>query len=249
MRMVDVVSFVALAVGLAALMVTLRRQRALPELTAESRESMQTQIAELKRNVEALQRMLTEKQTEIDQLRERLARLEGGSKVQQTRQRETLALGLGTDPMLEIDLAALRGVRGVHLSVLRNVSMRSLTGLLERHRANGRAVRYLHLAAHARREGIEFADGLADGMWLSRTLGGVDVLVVGGCNSDAVGDLLSVVPHAVTMSDAVDNHDAAIFAKVFWSKIGEGATVDEAMDDALMRSPATVSEMVVAHWR
>jgi hypothetical protein len=41
---------------------------------------------------------------------------------------------------------------------------------LRRERSHGRPVRYVHIASHADSAGIQIADGLADGAWLSAIL-------------------------------------------------------------------------------
>ncbi len=240
---VDWMAPLALVLGVVAMVVTVRRQ----PVVRESREDMQAEIDQLRRDVAALQRMLTEKQRELDELREEIRQWKDGGGPAACKQ--TLVLGVGTDPMLEADLAALRGIRQLHLTVLHDVSRRSLENVLKRHRANGQAIRYLHLAVHAGVDGVVFADGIADGLWLSKTLKGLDVLVIAGCTSSEIGDLLTVAPHVVTMLDEIGNRDAAIFTHAFWSEIARDATADEALDEALRRSPSEVCEMVQAHWR
>jgi len=239
----------ALVILVVALAVVLRRVSNVPE-----EEALEKRISDLERDIQALQRMLTQKQNEIDRLTERIRQLENGvvlpvePTARQRRRRPVLVLGIGTDRMLEADLVALRGVHELQLAVLRDVSRRSMEALLERHRANGFPVRYLHLAVHACDDGLAFADGLADGLWLSRHLSGVEVLVIAGCQSAEVGDLLSVVPYTITMRDEIDNRDASIFSRAFWTEIGHGASVDAALAEALRRSPSVVTEMVEAHW-
>lgn len=257
----DFIAAFAVVVGIVALVLSVHRQRRDDErrarngATYQSREKqLETRVALLERDIAGLQRMLTEKQNEIDRLTERIRQLEHGavaaSRTDQPSQRQrknVLVVGVGSDAALEVDLAALRGVAGLQLAVLRNVSKSSLEALLERHRANGFPVRYLHLAVHASHEGLAFDDGLADGLWLSRHLAGVEVLVLAGCESDHVGDLLSVVPAVISMRDEIENRDASIFSRAFWTAIAQGLDVTAALDEALSRSPSQVSEMVELH--
>lgn len=251
----------ALVVSLTVLAVAIRRSARLPQI--ESREDalalrvadLETQIERLEGTIATLQTLLYDRQRMIDQLTERVRQLEHGATAggwtdtpPQRQRRSVLAVGIGQDQGLEQDLAALRGVCGVQLAVLRDVSKASLEALLERHRANGFPVRYLHLAVHAGQDGLALADGLADGLWLSRHLDGVEVLVIAGCESDRVGDLLSVVRHPITMRAEIEHRDAAIFTRAFWTEVGAGAPVDAALEEALRRSPSEVREMVEAHW-
>lgn len=258
---VDPFSAAAVVLGIVAMIFAVRRQRRDDErqklngaLYQSREQQLEARVALLERDIAGLQRMLTEKQTEIDRLKERLRQLEHGAVAPaqtenppQRQRKNVLVVGVGSDAALEVDLAALRGVAGLQLAVLRNVSKSSLEALLERHRANGFPVRYLHLAVHASHEGLAFDDGLADGLWLSRHLAGVEVLVLAGCESDHVGDLLSVVPAVISMRDEIENRDASIFSRAFWTAIAQGLDVTAALDEALSRSPSQVSEMVELH--
>lgn len=251
----------ALLVSLGALVVAVRRSATLPlyesreEALAQRVADLEAQIGRLEGTIATLQGLLYDRQSRIEQLTERVRQLESGAAAGgrpptsgQRQRRSVLAVGIGQDAQLEQDLAALRGVAGLQLAVLRDVSRSGLEALLERHRANGFPVRYVHLAVHASHEGLLFGDGLADGLWLSRHLDGVEVLVIAGCESDRVGDLLSVVPYPVTMRAEITHRDAAIFSRAFWTEIGQGALVDNALEEALRRSPSEVREMVEAHW-
>lgn len=240
----------AMVVSLAALVVALRRSATLPAYVSREQELL-AEVQRLRSDVAALQRMLTEKQTEIDQLTRRIMQLESAAVAKPAsparRRRDLLAVALGTDTTLEVDVAALRGVAAFQLAVLADAKRADLEALLERHRAAGNPVRFLHLGMHANHQGVAFADGLADGSWLSRNLAGVEVLVLAGCESDRVGDWLSVVPAVVSMRSRIDNRDASIFSRAFWTAIGQGQDVQAALDWALERSPSDVGEMVDLH--
>lgn len=257
---IDPFSAAAVVLGIVAMIFAVRRQRREDEQRKLSgaryqtrEQQLEARVALLERDIAGLQRMLTEKQTEIDRLKERIRQLEHGAAAQtenpppQRQRRNVLVVGVGNDPALEVDLAALRGVAGLQLATLRNVSKASLEALLERHRANGNPVRYLHLAVHASHDGLLLADGLADGLWLSRHLAGVEILVLAGCESDRVGDLLSVVPAVISMRDEIENRDASIFSRAFWAAIAQGMDAQAALEAALERSPSTVAEMVELH--
>lgn len=237
------------------MLLSIKRERGRPaQAPVVSREQeLLNRVLILERDITSLTRMLTEKQNEIDRLTERIRQLErdvaqapAAAKPARAR-KELLAVGLGEDAMLETDLAALRGVTAYQLAVMRNVKRADLEALLERHRANGSPIRLLHLSMHASHAGLAFADGLADGLWLSRHLAGVEVLVLAGCESDRVADLLNVVPAVVSMRGEIDNRDASIFCRAFWAAVAAGQDAQGAFDDALERSPSTVAEMVELH--
>lgn len=109
----------------------------------------------------------------------------------------------------------------------------------------GHPIEYLHIAAHASAAGLELADGLVDGNWLSERLEGVRVLLLASCESDGIGDWLGVVPCVITLSEDIPNEDAAALAQHFWHGIGLGKEPGEALDEALAYCPPAVEEYVV----
>lgn len=162
-----------------------------------------------------------------------------------------LLICVGDDPALDVDLAMLRGVRaktGLAFHSLRRATRASLARSLRRARAVGRPVCFLHLACHATAAGVEFADGLADGAWLSARLEGVDVLVIASCHGDEVGDWLRVVPHVVTFDDELPHAGAGQFTFAFWSAIAHGVHPGDALEQALHSCSAETAEYVVRHW-
>jgi hypothetical protein len=157
----------------------------------------------------------------------------------------------GPDPQLSIDIAALRAVKAdanLDFQRIEHATRDDLDAYLRRERSHGRPVRYVHIASHADSNGVQFADGLADGSWLSAMLQGVQVLVLAGCKSDRVGDWLSVVPYVVSLADRISHQDAAILTQHFWSGVARGLDPGEALDAALARCSPVVSEFVVRHW-
>lgn len=162
-----------------------------------------------------------------------------------------LLVCLGDDPALAVDLAMLRGVRvatGLAFHALRGATRATLARSLRRARATGRPVRYLHMACHASAAGIDMADGVADGAWLSARLEGIEVLLIAACHGDEVGDWLRVVPYVVTFADDLAHADAAAMTYAFWKAIGTGEAVDTALENALRSTSPEVSEFVVRHW-
>jgi hypothetical protein len=158
---------------------------------------------------------------------------------------------VGDDPALAYDVSKLRAARretGLALEVLAPCTMADLAGTLRREQANGHPVRWLHLACHAGPDGVAFADGLADGAWLSAQLQGVEVLLLAACRGNQVGDWLAVVPYTISCRDEIAHGDAGQLAYAFWSGLGRGESPAAALDGALRRCPPHVAEMVVRHW-
>ena len=253
MREDIVIAALALLFGIVALVLAIKKQRVLPPpVAAVPTEEWQKRVQMLERDIAGLQRMLVEKQNEIDQLRERIRQLEHNSTPAEdaTRPRRVLLVGVGDELMLQEDLAQLRRVQmqtDIRLTRLLPVTKASLVRTLDRHRATGAPVRLLHLATHSGPEGLLFSDGLATGQWLSEHLAGVEIAVLAGCSADQVADLLGVVPAVISMREDVDNRAASIFAGVFWLAVGQGLDVNEAFERTLQRAPALVGEFVELH--
>ncbi|MFN8469786.1 MAG: hypothetical protein U0X20_29790 [Caldilineaceae bacterium] len=150
-----------------------------------------------------------------------------------------------------LDLAALRAVRsatGLAFKRMLDTSRPRFAGALRRERNLGRPVELLHLALHASPDGIEFADGIADGSWLSERLFGVRIMLLASCRGDSIGDWLGVVPHVITLSEDITHEDAAVLTQHFWHNIGLSMDPGAALDEALTHCPPAVSEYVVRHW-
>ena len=163
----------------------------------------------------------------------------------------TLLVCIGPDSALMLDLAALRAVRsatGLAFKRIVDTSRPRFAGALRRERNLGRPVELLHLALHASPDGIEFADGIADGSWLSERLFGVRIMLLASCRGDTIGDWLGVVPHVITLSEDITHEDAAVLTQHFWHNIGTNMEPGAALDEALTHCPPAVSEYVVRHW-
>jgi hypothetical protein len=163
----------------------------------------------------------------------------------------TLFVCIGPDSALMLDLAALRAVRsatGLKFHRVLDATRPKFAASLRRERDLGRPVELLHLALHASPEGVEFADGVADGNWLSERLFGVRIMLLASCRGDSIGDWLGVVPHVITLSEDISHEDAAVLTQRFWHNIGLGMEPGAALDEALTHCPPAVSEYVVRHW-
>jgi len=210
------------------------------------------EVASLKRDISALQSMLLDKAKDNSDLLSRITELErlqnGKPKPKQTIDKKpSLVLAVGQDKMLQIDIAKLRGIKKLQLSVLQDATKKDVETIIEERRSQGRPIKYLHFATHSGPEGVLFADGIADGMWLSQTLKDVSVLLIAGCKSHRVASLLSVISFIVSMRDDIDNADASTFSYHFWFAIGEGYEPEEAYYYAIERSNSVVSEMAEFH--
>ena len=163
----------------------------------------------------------------------------------------TLFVCVGPDSALMLDLAVLRAVRaatGLKFQRLLDATRPKFAETLRRERGLGRPVELLHLALHASPEGVEFADGVADGNWLSERLFGVRIMLLASCRGDSIGDWLGVVPHVITLSEDISHEDAAVLTQHFWHNIGLSMEPGAALDEALTHCPPAVSEYVVRHW-
>lgn len=210
------------------------------------------QIAKLKQDIDSLARMLLEKEKSNNELQARVRELEknldSGTKQKPKQERKPgLVLAVGTDKMLQVDVAKLRGIRKLQLSVIQDATKSDIASILEERRSAGRPVKLMHLAAHSGPEGILFSDGLADGIWLSSNLKDIEVLVIAGCKGHRVASLLTIIPFVVSMREEIDNADASTFSYHFWFAIGEGQVAEDAFFYALERSSSVVSEMAEFH--
>ena len=251
----------AASVSLLELVVAVRRSKALTVQYETKERALERRIAEMEETIKrlestvaTLQALLYDKHNEIDALNKRIRDLERGGPQDSTpasnERRRVLLVGLGDDAMLQEDLAQLRRVQAqtnIRISRLLPVSKASLERTIERHRAAGTPVKLLHLAVHSGPDGLQFSDGVADGMWLSQHLSGVEIAVLAGCSNDTVADMLRVVPAVVSMREDVNNHDAAMFSGAFWLAVGQGMDANEAFERALQRAPAVVGEFVELH--
>jgi hypothetical protein len=159
----------------------------------------------------------------------------------------TLFVCIGPDSALMLDLAALRAVRsatGLKFTRILDATRAKFTLALRRERNLGRPIELLHLALHASPAGVEFADGVADGNWLSERLFGVRIMLLASCQGDSIGDWLGVVPHVITLSEEISHEDAAVLTQHFWHNIG----LSMEPGAALGHCPPAVGEFVVRHW-
>lgn len=243
----------AIGVFLVTLLVSVKRSAGIP--TYETREAqLSKRISDLEEHIkkqdiviERLQEMLYEKQSKVEELTERVRQLEQTGKKATPKRKPNLVLAIGTDKALRIDIARLRGIKTLRLSVVDNASKGELRSLLDERRSNSNPVKLLNLSAHSGPEGVMFSDGLADAEWLSENFKDIEVLVLAGCKAHRVASLLTVVPFVVSMRDEIENADASTFCYHFWFAIGDEQEAEDAFHYALEKSRDIVSEMAEFH--
>lgn len=163
-----------------------------------------------------------------------------------------LLVVLGSDPALKADLAALREVENeCGLTVTRCYPARfaRFEATLNRYRAAGKPIQFVHFSVHstAERPAMLFEEGLISAEQLSGVLNGVEVVMVAGCDSDLIGDLLGIVPNIVTFREPLRHDSAALATKLFWNGIGKGLSARQAYRDARSKLPAEVAEFMELH--
>lgn len=249
-------SIVALVVALVAMLIALWRARRQPELLLNREQALERRVAELEATVATLQRLLLEKERQNGSLQEQVtaltAKVRDLERTTATPQpapvqadRPVLLVVTGLDPALSVDLAMLRSreiADRLRLVRLRNGSKAAVADTLRRYRSRGTPVPYVHFAVHAGPQGLELAGELADGVWLSETLADAEVVLLAGCQTAAVAELLGVARCVVSLTDEVSHQDAATFSLAFWSQVAAGAGPEAAFYEAVRRSPAGVGE-------
>lgn len=229
-----------------------------------------SKISDLEGMVRVLQRDHIEDQKRIAELEKQNAALLGRIQLleQELAHYQTKAGGppevdrvllavIGNQPELRLDLAALREVEqetGIVVTRCYPVRFARFEATLNRYRAVGTPLQYVHFSVHATAgDGSRaaaaalFEDGAVDGERLSGVLNGVEVAFVAGCDAEILGDLLGVVPTVVTFKERVSHDHAALVTKVFWLAVGRGLAPRAAYREARSRLPAEVAEFLELH--
>ena len=118
---------------------------------------------------------------------------------------------------------------------------KDLKATIERWRRQGKPLELLHFAVHATPGGIGL-DRVVSREELSELLRGTLIVVIMGCTSVAIGDLLAVVPAVVSFREAVPHDEAWQFSLLFWRAIGEGLPPAQAFERAIERGPTAIGE-------
>lgn len=215
-------------------------------------QELQATVNTLLTNLNQAQEMIDSLEAQLREAKDRIVVLESilDDQIKKAGENMLLLVVVGPGPGLVVDLASLRKVQAstrLQITRLLPASKESLKRTLERHRKRGQPIRYVHMAVHAGPEGIQLDGGLADGLWLSEILADVQVLFLAGCEGDVVADLLGVVPAVVSLREMVDDHDATVFAEVFWHEIGRGLPANIAYERTLRRCPPAVAEFAELH--
>lgn len=237
--------FLVMAVTIVTIFVYLTISGRLPR-----RDGKLDRLRELEKKIVYLQeedirkgQMIAKLQVELTEARERIRFLEGQQSkpvVAMVDERPLLVV-LGNDPALAIDLAALRGARGLRVTRLLPATYASLKTTIERMRRQGKPLELAHFAVHAGPDGV-CLDRPVRREELSELLRGMLVVVIMGCTSAEIADLLTVVPTVVAFREPVPHDEAWQFGLIFWRAIGEGLPADAAFERAVQRGPTSIGE-------
>lgn len=162
-----------------------------------------------------------------------------------------LLVVVSSDDDLELDLTSLRAVQtetGMPFRRVTDATFDKLVQRMNRARINGRPYDKMHLSVHSGPGGIYIGKDLVTGVELSEVMKGIKVLLIAGCESGGIGDVLGVVPYVVTISEEISHTDAALFSRAFWTQIGKKRKPDDALRLALQLSPSGMDEYVEGHW-
>jgi hypothetical protein len=189
--------------------------------------------------------MIATLQTDLVAARERIRFLEGQiaikNPVMAVIEEQPLMVVIGDDPALVVDLAALRGVKGLRVTRLLPATYSTLKSTVERFRRQGKPLEYLHFAVHATATGIELERSVKREE-LSELLRGCRIAVFMGCVTAEIGDLMTVIPAVVAFREPVPHDEAWQFSLLFWRAIGEGLLPARAFERACDRGPTGISE-------
>lgn len=188
--------------------------------------------------------MIAALQAELVAARERIRFLEGQQAVKPVMavvDEIPLMIVIGDDPQLVVDLAALRGARGLEVTRLLPATHRSLKSTVERFRRQGKPLELVHFAVHAEQDGIKL-DRVIKPVELSELLVGVRIAVFMGCLTAEIGDFLAVIPSVVSFREPVPHDEAWQFSLLFWRGIGEGLLPAQAFRRAKERGPTAIGE-------
>jgi len=188
--------------------------------------------------------MIAALQTELSAARERIRFLEGQQVVKPMMaviEEAPLMIVIGEDPSLLVDLAALRGIKGLRVTRLLPATYTTLKGTVERFRRQGKPIEYLHFSTHAGPEG-SLLDRVVRREELSELLRDARIVVFMGCTSVEIADLLAIIPSVVAFREPVPHDEAWQFSLLFWRGISEGLTAEMAFARAVERGPTGIGE-------
>jgi hypothetical protein len=185
--------------------------------------------------------MIAKLQAELAEARERIRFLEGQQSKPVVVEDRPLLVVVGNDPALAVDLAALRGAKGLQITRQIPATYDALKKTVERWRRQGKPLELVHFAVHAGPEGIRL-DRLVSREELSELLRGTQVVMIMGCTSVEIADLLTLVPAVVAFREPVPHDEAWQFGLLFWRAIGEGLLPSAAFRRAVDRGPTSIGE-------
>lgn len=214
-------------------------------------QAQQTYVQQLLDRIIAAEQENKEIRSELESLKRERERLLALIEVQRKDGHDHILVVTGPDPDLQRDLSAFHRVQtttGLRYARMSDATTRGFERYTERWRMQRHPVKYVHLALHMASDGAEFKDKVVTGLWLSEQLRDCKILVLDGCDSEDLGDLIRAVEVVISMRHSVENHDAALWAEAFWEEIGLGADPQQAYWSALSRVPTAVREHVEIHF-
>lgn len=260
-------NLIGVLIAVIALVVAIRVEKHAPvpasikrlsELEEEIRK-LRDEVAQLKGLVARQDAEITRLRTSNEALSSTLADTAAARKAAESRLTESRTVHVGREEVLiavtgdsgiDLDLPRLRQAatrNNFRVTRLYPVSFATLRDKINRDRAAGDPVRFLHLAAHMNDSGV-LLDRLVTVQELSEVLSGIELIVLNGCESSAVADYLSASLAVISMREAIKSTDAALFTYVFWEEFfRRNFDVQTAFDATLTRVPTSVAEFVELH--
>jgi len=143
----------------------------------------------------------------------------------------------------EDDAQSIRRV-GIPFQRLPNCTAQKFDEYLQDYREDKSSPWWIQISAHMGPDGIAFADGVKDVSWLGQRIRDVRVLVLAGCENEAVGrQLVGLAQYVIVIYEAINSRDAQAFSFAFWRAINEELGPREAFRRALIECPQT-SEVI-----
>lgn len=144
------------------------------------------------------------------------------------------------DMIQKADEIALNRAR-VNYRRITNATVDKIRDEFRRRRSEGRMYKYLVFSAHMSERGIQLAENnILDPYWLNTNLSkDVELVILNGCESISIADKLAgVVNNVISVSEKVDNEDAASFLTAFWKSFVSGKDINDAFQHAKSTNPS-----------
>lgn len=147
-----------------------------------------------------------------------------------------LVVGPAQDIYAE-DREALRRAR-IPFHRLVNATKHTISNELRARRQDGTLYPWIHVSSHANEQGVELADGMADGAWWHNQLDGVKVVFLAACKTDHVATALAGLVTVIYTTEDIDNETGGALTYAFWRRMKEHANARRAYEQAIEECPA-----------